>query len=333
MRQGEGTRGGLVFIPLGDPNMEHVWKGRGLCVAAPEAYFPMDPIEPEANITPADNVYDRARVVCGSCAVALNCLTYAVKKNENTGMWAGTTPSERNELRTLSGDLDTDKIRRKVAAMQERASSLPKILALGDEYVVTTAGPKSRVFVDAAARLAGRRLEVHDNQMVAPNTVLNIARFVVRDGVEPRSFRKQYDEVFGRGSSPKVDKIKGWAARIQASVALLDPEVREKVLDTIPDNELIGLDVNDPRYKEGVCQALRMRAITQNVGVDIPRTLRLFQGLGGPKELRNWANNSQMTLPDAKESVESMRFRFVQLPPELKERIASNYPIYYRKAS
>ena len=36
--------------------------------------------------------------VCNGCPIAVQCLTWAIQ-NEDHGIWGGTTPSERKELR------------------------------------------------------------------------------------------------------------------------------------------------------------------------------------------------------------------------------------------
>lgn len=43
---------------------------------------------------------NRAKAVCRACPVRLECLDWAVKANEQAGVWGGTTPGERAHLRT-----------------------------------------------------------------------------------------------------------------------------------------------------------------------------------------------------------------------------------------
>lgn len=41
----------------------------------------------------------RAKAICWSCPVRAACLEWALGANERTGIWGGTTPNERRELR------------------------------------------------------------------------------------------------------------------------------------------------------------------------------------------------------------------------------------------
>ena len=42
---------------------------------------------------------ERAKQVCGSCAVTEECVSYAVGTNQTEGIWGGTTRGERRRLR------------------------------------------------------------------------------------------------------------------------------------------------------------------------------------------------------------------------------------------
>lgn len=46
---------------------------------------------------------DRARLVCAGCPVTADCLWWALSRREPFGVWAGTTPSEREEALRGSG--------------------------------------------------------------------------------------------------------------------------------------------------------------------------------------------------------------------------------------
>ena len=43
---------------------------------------------------------NQAKAVCRACPVRLKCLDWAVEANERAGVWGGTTPGERAQLRT-----------------------------------------------------------------------------------------------------------------------------------------------------------------------------------------------------------------------------------------
>ena len=40
-----------------------------------------------------------AKAVCGQCAVRAECLEFALKANQDEGIWGGTTEDERRRLR------------------------------------------------------------------------------------------------------------------------------------------------------------------------------------------------------------------------------------------
>ena len=46
---------------------------------------------------------DRAKAICGGCTARLDCLEYALRNNEEHGVWGGTTVSERRVLRRNGG--------------------------------------------------------------------------------------------------------------------------------------------------------------------------------------------------------------------------------------
>jgi WhiB family redox-sensing transcriptional regulator len=63
---------------------------------------------------PRSSNHDAARAICGRCAVAAQCLAGALARREAYGIWAGTTPAEREAMRrrttttTTTTDTDTD---------------------------------------------------------------------------------------------------------------------------------------------------------------------------------------------------------------------------------
>lgn len=68
----------------------------------PEAFFTQD-IEFEGKIV-ASSYYDEsgAKKICGSCSYKVECLLFAIKNNE-MGIWGGTTENERREIRRGRG--------------------------------------------------------------------------------------------------------------------------------------------------------------------------------------------------------------------------------------
>jgi WhiB family redox-sensing transcriptional regulator len=42
---------------------------------------------------------DQAKAVCRECAVATSCLEYAIKENQDTGVWGGLSEDERKSLK------------------------------------------------------------------------------------------------------------------------------------------------------------------------------------------------------------------------------------------
>jgi WhiB family redox-sensing transcriptional regulator len=65
------------------------WMADGLCAQTdPEMFFP------EAGRTPRG-----ARNVCKECPVAVQCLAYALDRDERFGIWGGMTPTERRRLK------------------------------------------------------------------------------------------------------------------------------------------------------------------------------------------------------------------------------------------
>lgn len=50
--------------------------------------------------TPAAEPNAEARSICASCAVRLECLDFALRTNQEYGMWGGRDERERRKLRT-----------------------------------------------------------------------------------------------------------------------------------------------------------------------------------------------------------------------------------------
>ena len=65
--------------------------GTQACVSVdPELFFPEDY---DYQTT------DQAKVICNSCPLTAACLTYALKDSSLDGIWGGTTPRERKNIR------------------------------------------------------------------------------------------------------------------------------------------------------------------------------------------------------------------------------------------
>src|ERR1700722_18546672 len=72
------------------------WRASGACLAAdPDLFFPV------AVGGAATKETSRALLICDSCAVKRQCLEFAMRNGEASGIWGGTTPEER--IRVLRG--------------------------------------------------------------------------------------------------------------------------------------------------------------------------------------------------------------------------------------
>jgi WhiB family transcriptional regulator, redox-sensing transcriptional regulator len=66
------------------------WREAGACLAAdPDLFFPV------AVGTAADKETTRALRICDGCPVKRQCLDFAMRTGEASGIWGGTTPEER----------------------------------------------------------------------------------------------------------------------------------------------------------------------------------------------------------------------------------------------
>jgi WhiB family transcriptional regulator, redox-sensing transcriptional regulator len=88
-----GARPGTAATALAAPGR---WAERALCAQAdPDAWFPERGQHALAEI---------AARICGRCPVRAQCLDYALSGADTwggiaTGIWGGTTPQERDQLR------------------------------------------------------------------------------------------------------------------------------------------------------------------------------------------------------------------------------------------
>lgn len=69
----------------------------------PDAFFPMD-VDIHGEIVPIAKYSNEAgaKKVCSTCPYIVECLLFAVKNNE-IGIWGGTTENERKEIRRGRG--------------------------------------------------------------------------------------------------------------------------------------------------------------------------------------------------------------------------------------
>jgi len=70
------------------------WRDQAACLGKDtELFFP------NGSTGPALEQIERAKAVCLGCAVASECLEWALQSNENAGIWGGLTEDERHALR------------------------------------------------------------------------------------------------------------------------------------------------------------------------------------------------------------------------------------------
>jgi WhiB family transcriptional regulator, redox-sensing transcriptional regulator len=75
-------------------NAEYGWRSEALCRDTdPELFFPI-------GTTGAALVQiEHARAVCRQCPVQTDCLDFALRTNQDSGIWGGTSEEERRILR------------------------------------------------------------------------------------------------------------------------------------------------------------------------------------------------------------------------------------------
>lgn len=69
------------------------WRDRAACAQLPKSIF--FPINNRLGSLAKENV-TKARSVCSECPVLMQCYEFAVRNNEQYGIWAGTTPKQRD---------------------------------------------------------------------------------------------------------------------------------------------------------------------------------------------------------------------------------------------
>ncbi|MTV27072.1 WhiB family transcriptional regulator [Nitriliruptoraceae bacterium ZYF776] len=73
------------------------WRPQAACLDEdPELFFP------DGESPRYAHQIEAARQVCAGCAVREPCLDFALRTEQNGGIWAGTTPGQRTALRRRS---------------------------------------------------------------------------------------------------------------------------------------------------------------------------------------------------------------------------------------
>jgi WhiB family redox-sensing transcriptional regulator len=72
-----------------------------MCFYCATRHEPEDPelFVPVGNTGPAVDQIDQAKSVCRECGVSTHCLEYAIKENQDTGVWGGLSEDERKSLK------------------------------------------------------------------------------------------------------------------------------------------------------------------------------------------------------------------------------------------
>jgi len=70
------------------------WRHAAACLDEdPELFFPI------GNTGPALLQIEDAKIVCRTCAVAAQCLQWALENNQDSGVWGGLSEDERRSLK------------------------------------------------------------------------------------------------------------------------------------------------------------------------------------------------------------------------------------------
>jgi WhiB family transcriptional regulator, redox-sensing transcriptional regulator len=74
--------------------MDMQWLNEARCLTEdPELFFPV------GNTGPAAEQIEQAKAVCRECKVSASCLEYAIKENQDSGVWGGLSEDERKSLK------------------------------------------------------------------------------------------------------------------------------------------------------------------------------------------------------------------------------------------
>lgn len=68
--------------------------GETPCESAPDLYFP----DIEQDVSPLTTLR-LAKAMCSECPIQVQCLDYAITNDEIHGVWGGTTPLERRQIK------------------------------------------------------------------------------------------------------------------------------------------------------------------------------------------------------------------------------------------
>lgn len=75
------------------------WRDKAACRGMDPNEFHPDPRH--GGKSPGDEGTAEARAICHGCPVRVDCLANALTAGESLGVWGGTTPHERNRLRSM----------------------------------------------------------------------------------------------------------------------------------------------------------------------------------------------------------------------------------------
>jgi WhiB family redox-sensing transcriptional regulator len=70
------------------------WRSLGACLTAdPDLFFPISSAGPGKAQT------SQAKIICTTCRVLQQCLSFALETDQAHGVWGGTSPEDRQALR------------------------------------------------------------------------------------------------------------------------------------------------------------------------------------------------------------------------------------------
>ncbi len=75
----------------GEHAIEQSWRADAACLSLPDTMFFLAGDDFEG--------MKKAKEVCAACPVQEQCLEFAVLTNQSLGIWGGTTPNERRQIR------------------------------------------------------------------------------------------------------------------------------------------------------------------------------------------------------------------------------------------
>lgn len=76
------------------PMNQEDWRDFAACRGLdPDMFFPV------GNVGPALEQIERAKDVCRTCVAQVVCLEYAIRTNQDDGIWGGTDEIERRQMR------------------------------------------------------------------------------------------------------------------------------------------------------------------------------------------------------------------------------------------